>query len=807
MDAHIQPLPNTTRSRLRSTQILTSLPEIVSELLQNSLDAGAHQVDIGIDCAQWTCWVRDDGCGMSKDGMDILSRGLEAGRYGTSKAYAPDSLDHLSTFGFRGEALASCADICCLEISSRTARSKDTWSVIVKVCAILVASHLAENRKGFKLDIQRNGPSLATRESRNNAYAQRRVQLPIRRLTHYSTARTLDTIRRQIEAFALVFPDVAFTLENTESVKEEKDMILRIPKTKSTLRAFRHIYGRALAQHVEDVDITSEDLKLEGFISLDGAQSKAHQFLYINRHPISPCDLHHIIDTRFASSTFAKHAYDEEGESNLRGSKTVWHSGRTLLMAYSYSAFTAESRETAEPAKAVVNLRNKTNVVVLLGSAIDNFLQQHGFVMQEKRCTGSPPPRKRVKLEHDFADDSGYAEFESNYSHSLQPSRLPTPEPLCTRAEETEVLWTDPNTGQTYVVNTRTGNSYRQSELPAPASVLARRTILRPTEANSEMPDWIQNALEANDIFAIPEKNIPHLTHLPPPEAHDAHNHACHGQKLGDYLQQGESIANPSAESAHRFHKSDLRDAVVIEQVDRKFIACLMKNAEDRALVLIDQHAADERVRVERFLKQLCLGYLANVRGAKQDGIKVRKLDPPIPTLVTRYEATQLVDRRFREAFALWGFEFADKDKETQAEDYSQVFVSSIPEVVADKLLMDHELRDFVKAFLARSEVDRFSALQQALDGSDDDFAWLEAMRWLPQQLLDLVNSKACRGECAIMFNDPLTMAQCQKLVNSLAQTAFPFQCAHGRPSLVPLIGVAGRTGRVERRKLEWARF
>lgn len=38
------------------------------------------------------------------------------------------------------------------------------------------------------------------------------------------------------------------------------------------------------------------------------------------------------------------------------------------------------------------------------------------------------------------------------------------------------------------------------------------------------------------------------------------------------------------------------------------------------------------------------------------------------------------------------------------------------------------------------------------------------------------------------MFNDPLTVEQCLKLVQQLAACAFPFQCAHGRPSMVPVV-------------------
>ena len=48
------------------------------------------------------------------------------------------------------------------------------------------------------------------------------------------------------------------------------------------------------------------------------------------------------------------------------------------------------------------------------------------------------------------------------------------------------------------------------------------------------------------------------------------------------------------------------------------------------------------------------------------------------------------------------------------------------------------------------------------------------------------------------MFNDELTREQCQTLVARLARCKFPFQCAHGRPSLVPLVDV----GRVDMRAM-----
>jgi DNA mismatch repair protein MLH3 len=75
----LQYLPEHTQSKLRSTQIISSLPQVVSELIQNALDADASQIDVGVDCEEWTCWIRDDGKGMSKADLFAIET---AGRYG-----------------------------------------------------------------------------------------------------------------------------------------------------------------------------------------------------------------------------------------------------------------------------------------------------------------------------------------------------------------------------------------------------------------------------------------------------------------------------------------------------------------------------------------------------------------------------------------------------------------------------------------------------------------------------------------------------------------------------------------------------
>lgn len=66
---------------------------------------------------------------------------------------------------------------------------------------------------------------------------------------------------------------------------------------------------------------------------------------------------------------------------------------------------------------------------------------------------------------------------------------------------------------------------------------------------------------------------------------------------------------------------------------------------------------------------------------------------------------------------------------------------------------------------------------------------WSVLIRNYPQALMELFQSKACRS--AIKFGDKLATDEAEMLIENLSKCMFPFQCAHGRPSMVPLIDLA----------------
>lgn len=194
--------------------------------------------------------------------------------------------------------------------------------------------------------------------------------------------------------------------------------------------------------------------------------------------------------------------------------------------------------------------------------------------------------------------------------------------------------------------------------------------------------------------------------------------HCQHRHGLTTFSSQANALSRTQSQLAS-FSKVDLSRAVVLGQVDRKFVACVMPSRDpvvlgqgssplegERAgvLVLIDQHAADERIRVERFMRDLCKGFPADSQ-TNASGPDIRTLEPPAQIVLTRREADLLFSENFQAAFERWGISFrpiseaqpeaesisrffstAKVLKSAEHSGYVQVDVLSVPEVVAGKV-------------------------------------------------------------------------------------------------------------------------
>lgn len=409
---------------------------------------------------------------------------------------------------------------------------------------------------------------------------------------------------------------------------------------------------------------------------------------------------------------------------------------------------------------------------------------------------------------------------------------------LDTMALEESIPWINPISKATVLINARTGLAISQrlaaiSHNRPSAHVLRNST----TSLNLGIPSrgliphmsakenyWVSGFLRdwENPIFNRSEVAIPQISSIGPNGGASIKLHGTHHRCSHANIQH--AFADSSSSLSTKLSGNNLRNARIISQVERKFVlVCMNANVPEPALlgdsttdnqilVLIDQHAADERVRVEALLAELCTppsqgsGSLHSALDADhlQSTIATTVLGKPIDFDVPRQEHRPFTNHRrhFANWGILYGVTLVQQSSSRLGSSVCRLNVRTLPEAIAERCrlhpkmlieLMRHEVwtREESGQIASSSLVIVTDSGQR--DGSPLRKRWLSRIRDCPQGIIDMINSRSCRS--AIMFNDELTTEDCRLLVQKLAMCAFPFQCAHGRPSMVPLVDFASKNG------------
>ncbi|KAI0403524.1 hypothetical protein F4802DRAFT_571717 [Xylaria palmicola] len=394
--------------------------------------------------------------------------------------------------------------------------------------------------------------------------------------------------------------------------------------------------------------------------------------------------------------------------------------------------------------------------------------------------------------------------FATEVVHDVDQGPQPEKEPL-----NEHITWTNPATKEISIINPKTGfiiqsPNHSPDAYEKPGLMPTKRLRLHDRPASHpNRSAWLGELLSSweNPVFKVTEPCIPNISSEENGFGQPMQPLRCSTSAQG-FPAVGQSIQG-------RVSKAALGRAEIISQVDRKFIfARVMVGSYVQGpeipelttslLIIVDQHAADERCRVESLMKDYfetagdkSMSDMSSSRTVHTTAVptaRTEMLERPLKFEVSLRDAAQL--ERLVSRFARWGIHYHIVS--TGNSGHRQVEVTRMPPSIVERCRLEPRLLIELlrkEAWGGDEQCYNTAAVRDVIPQDGGEVItphWLTRFHGCPEGILDMINSRACRS--SIMFNDPLSHQECADLLRRLADCALPFQCAHGRPSMVPLV-------------------
>lgn len=624
-------LNQSTIDKIAAGEVVERPLNVVKELTENAIDAGATAITVEIkDGGITLIRVTDNGCGIEKE--QIKKAFL---RHATSKIISIEDLSHTESLGFRGEALSSIAAVSQVELITKTI--KDLTGIRYAIAA------------GQEEDLEEVGaPTGATFLVRNLFF-----NTPVRRKFLKQPQTEGGYVSDIMEHLALSHPDISVKFINNGQVRfhtsgngDLKEIIYRI-------------YGRETADSLIGINFEDENFQVSGYLGRPELSRSNRNF-----------------ETYFVNGRYVK---------NEIITKAVEEGYRTYLMQHKFPFCVLHF--TMNPSSIDVNVHPaKMEIRIIHGNVL--YEQLSKAVADCIKTTELIPGVKLVEESDD------------------RPLITKAPEPF--EIQRAAMLKEEEGSYQAQKGFNRTPAKAAGKELPPEPKVadfLQKITVNRVIGNVSEDSETENEGIHANVI-----KVDQHILVEKP--------------KQLDLFEE-------------RFLSADSRqDYRILGQLFETYWLIAFQDK----LLIMDQHAAHEKVKYEKLLAEL------NIKS-----VSSQLVNPPVIINLTGKEEELL--NEYADSFALLGFEIEEFGGGAFA-------IRSMP----TDLYGCDEKRFFTEILDELSE---------------------NPMKGSPEVILQKLASMACKA--AVKGNQPMSSTEAGALIDELLTLENPYHCPHGRPTIISM--------------------